>query len=96
MHSVFFYTNFLNITKPRYVPNGTYRVFFRLQTVCPTAIFNFPFSTFNFKKLPFGHNMLFDIYKLSARIGNGGSPCGHPMNAPTDCFDFTTKTNGGH
>ena len=37
-----------------------------LQTVCPTAIFNFPFSTFNFKKLPFGHNMLFDIYKLSA------------------------------
>ena len=24
--------------------------FFRLQTVCPTAIFNFPFSTFNFKK----------------------------------------------
>ncbi len=67
-----------------------------LQTVCPTAIFNFPFSTFNFKKLPFGHNMLFDIYKLSARIGNGGSPCGCPMNAPTDCFGFTTKTNGGH
>ena len=22
-------------------------------------------------------------YKLSARIGNGGSPCGRPMNAPT-------------
>ena len=52
-----------------------------LQTVCPTAIFNFTFSTFNFKKLPFGHNMLFDIYKLSARIGNGGSPCGRPMCA---------------
>ena len=30
-----------------------------------------------------GHNMFFDIYKLSARIGNGGSPCGRPMNAPT-------------
>ena len=67
-----------------------------LQTVCPTVIFNFPFSTFNLKKLPLGHNMLFDIYKLSARIGNGGSPCGRPMSAPTDCFGFTTKTNGGH
>ena len=32
-----------------------------LQTVCPTAIFNFPFSTFNLKKLPLGHNMFFDI-----------------------------------
>ena len=32
-----------------------------LQTVCPTAIFNFPFSTFNFKKLSLGHNMFFTL-----------------------------------
>ena len=32
-----------------------------LQTVCPTAIFNFPFSTFNFKKLSLWHNMFFYI-----------------------------------
>ena len=30
-----------------------------------------------------GHNMFLDIYKLSTRIGYGGSPCGRPMNAPT-------------
>ncbi len=35
-----------------------------LQTVCPTAIFHFQLSIL--KKLPLGHNMLFDIYKLSA------------------------------
>ena len=43
------------------MPIGTYRVFFRLQTVCPTAIFNFPFSTFNLKKLSLGHDMFFYI-----------------------------------
>jgi hypothetical protein len=32
--------------------------FFTLQTVCPTAIFHFPFSTFNLNKLPLGRNML--------------------------------------
>ena len=110
MHSVFFYTNFLNTTNNcntvasahtfkrnfHIYKNSRATMICILQTVCPTVIFNFPFSTFNFKKLPLGHNMLFDIYKLSARIGNGGSPCGRPMNAPTDCFGFTTKTNGGH
>ena len=35
--------------------------FFRLQTICLTAIFNFPFSTFNFKKLSLGHNMFFTL-----------------------------------
>jgi len=55
--------------KPRYVPNGTYRVFFRLQTVCPTAIFNFPFSTFNFKKLSLWHNMFFYITNYLHELG---------------------------
>ena len=50
--------------KPRYVPNGTYRVFFCLQTVCPTAIFNFPFSTFNFKKLSLWHNKFFTLQTI--------------------------------
>ena len=59
-----------------------------LQTVCPTAIFNFPFSTFNFKKLPFGHNMLFDIYKLSAQIGNGGFAVRAPDERPYRLFWF--------
>ena len=43
-----------------------------------------------------GHDMFFDIYKLSTRIGDGGSPCGRTMNAPTNCFVFAHKTNGGH
>ncbi len=43
-----------------------------------------------------GHDMFFDIYKLSSRIGYGGSPCGRPMSAPTNCFVFAHKTNGGH
>ncbi len=35
-----------------------------LQTVSPTVIFHFQLSIL--KKLPLGHNMFFDIYKLSA------------------------------
>jgi len=31
-----------------------------------------------------GHDMFFDIYKLSSRIGNGGSPCGRSLTAATD------------
>ena len=68
--------------------------FFTLQTVCPTAIFHFPFSTFNLNKLPLGHNMFLDIYKLSARIGYGGSPCGRPMNAPTGLCEQLHATLG--
>ena len=35
--------------------NGRETMICILQTVCPTAIFHFQFSTFNLKKLPLGH-----------------------------------------
>ena len=34
-------------------------------------------------------------YKLSTRIGNGGSPCGRPMNAPT-VYTNSYNTTLGH
>ena len=40
-----------------------------LQTVCPTTILHFQFSTFNFKKLPLGHNMFFDITNYLHELG---------------------------
>ena len=43
--------------------------FFRLQTVCLTAIFNFPFSTFNLKKLSLWHNMFFYITNCLHELG---------------------------
>ncbi len=61
MHSVFFYTNFLNtinncntvasahtFKRNFYIyKNSRATMICILQTVCPTVIFNFPFSTFN-------------------------------------------------
>ena len=49
--------------------------FFRLQTVCPTAIFNFPFSTFNLKKLSLGHNMFFYITNCLHEQGTAARRC---------------------
>jgi len=44
------------------------------QTVCPTAIFNFPFSTFNLKKLPLGHNMFLILQTVTAKQSVGNIP----------------------
>ena len=49
-----------------------------LQIIFPTSIFNFPFSTFNFKKLPLGHNVFLILQTVFTngvqRHAAGGSP----------------------
>ena len=45
-----------------------------LQTVCPTTIFNFPFSTFNLKKLTLGHNMFLILQTVTAKQSVGNIP----------------------
>ncbi len=40
-----------------------------------------------------GHNMSFILHQLSSRTGNGGSPCGRPMTAPTDYTYHSSHQN---